>query len=201
MLSNLISPDDAWPFFRSSRQTLRAIQQEAGDFVVVQVSDIDELADGIRAGLAGGPVTVTLTPSTPSHGYLRVFSEAAATDADADGVLEYAEVGNFRDAPHVYGELNPPPGTWNIHNTEVNGQRAYSAWMSNGIVALDVSTPAAPSMVGQFVPPTNSRFAGALGQGPAAVWGVAVDPETGLLYASDMRTGLWIIEPTGPAAP
>jgi hypothetical protein len=201
MLSNLISPDDAWPFFGSSRQTLQAIQQEAGDFVVVQVSDIDELADGIRAGLTGGPVTVTLTPSTPSHGYLRVFSETAATDADGDGVLEYAEVGHFRDAPHVYGELNPPPGSWTIHNTEVNGQRAYSSWFSNGIVALDVSTPTAPRMVGQFVPPTSSRFAGVLGQGPAEVWGVAIDPETGFIYASDMRTGLWIIEPTGPAAP
>lgn len=80
MLSNLISPDDAWAFFRSPRQTLRAIQQEAGDFVVVQVSDIDELADEIRAAV--GPTTVTLTPSTPTHGYLRVFSEAASTDAD-----------------------------------------------------------------------------------------------------------------------
>lgn len=33
MLSNLVSPDDAWTFFGSGRQTLRAIQQEAGDFM------------------------------------------------------------------------------------------------------------------------------------------------------------------------
>jgi hypothetical protein len=30
---------------------------------------------------------------------------------------------------------------------------------------------------------------------------VAIDPETGLVYASDMRTGLWIVQPTGDAAP
>lgn len=125
MLSNLISPDDAWTFFGSSQQTRRAIQREAGDFVVVQVSDIDELADAIRA--AAGPTTVTLTPSTPSHGYLRVFSEAASTDADGDGVQEFAEVGHFWDAPNVRGSLNPPPGSWTIHNTEVNGERAYSS--------------------------------------------------------------------------
>lgn len=201
MLSNLVSPDDAWPFFRGGSRTLRAIQQEAGDFVVVQVSDIDELADGIRAGLSGGPVTVSLTPSTPSHGYLRVFAESAATDADGDGVQEYAEVGHFRDAPNVYDTLNPPAGSWTIHNTEVNGARAYSSWFSNGIVALDLTNPAAPAMVGQFVPPTSSRYAGSLGPGPAEAWGVAIDPETGLIYASDMRTGLWIVEPTGPAKP
>jgi hypothetical protein len=32
-------------------------------------------------------------------------------------------------------------------------------------------------------------------------WGLAIDPETGIVYASDMRTGRWIIQPTGPAAP
>jgi hypothetical protein len=48
--------------------------------------------------------------------------------------------------------------------------------------------------------PTNSRII-ASSVGPAEVWGVAIDPETGIVYASDMRTGLWIVEPTGPAAP
>jgi hypothetical protein len=66
---------------------------------------------------------------------------------------------------------------------------------------VDVTNPTAPKLVGQFVPPTNSRYAGALGVGPAEVWGVAIDPETGIVYASDMRTGLWIIQPQGPAQP
>lgn len=114
---------------------------------------------------------------------------------------EFAEVGHFWDAPNVRESLSPPPGSWTIHNTEVNGERAYSSWFSNGIVALDVSNPTAPEIVGQFVPPTNSRYAGALGVGPAEVWGVAIDPETGVVYASDMRTGLWIIEPKGAAGP
>jgi hypothetical protein len=198
MLSNLISPDDAWPFFRSSSQTLKAIQAEAGEFVVVQVSDIDELADRIRA--TAGSVTVTLTPSPPTHGFLRVFHEGTGSDGDGDGVVEYTQVGEFDDAPNVSGSLNVPPGTWNIHNTETRGNRAYSAWQSNGVVALDLSVPTAPRMVGQFVPPANSRHANVLGPGPAQVWGVAIDPATGIVYASDMRTGLWIIRPTGAAA-
>jgi hypothetical protein len=55
--------------------------------------------------------------------------------------------------------------------------------------------------VGQFVPDTSKRHANSLGTGPAEVWGVAIDPETGTVYASDMRTGLWIVQPTGPATP
>ena len=200
MLSNLISPDDAWPFLRSSSKTVRAIYAEApDDFVVVQVSDIDELADQIRA--AAGAVTVTLTPSTPTHGFLRVFDESVGSDTDGDGAVEWTQVGWFDDLPYVSGSLDVPPGTWNIHNTEVHGDRAYSAWMSHGIVALDLSDPTSPVLAGQFVPPTNARFAGSLGVGPPDVWGVAIDPETGIVYASDMRTGLWIVEPTDEAAP
>ena len=88
-----------------------------------------------------------------------------------------------------------------MHNTEVLGDRAYSAWYSNGIVALDLSDPTSPVMVGQFVPKTSNRHANSLGVGPAEVWGVAIDPETGVVYASDMRTGLWIIQPVGDAEP
>jgi hypothetical protein len=33
----------------------------------------------------------------------------------------------------------------------------------------------------------------------ASVWGVAIDG--GLVYASDMVSGLWIVRPTGDAAP
>jgi hypothetical protein len=195
VLFNLISPDDAWPFFVGD---FRAVQREAGGMPIVQISDIDGMADAIRA--APGPVTVTLDPTEPTFGYLRVFSEAAASDTNSDGTPEYQEVGQFADLPHVQGELFPPAGTWNIHNTETLGDRAFSAWMSHGIVALNLTDPTSPELVGQFVPPTSQRLAGSLGPGPALIWGVALDPETGIIYASDMRTGLWIVEPTGPAA-
>ncbi|HEX6332389.1 MAG TPA: hypothetical protein VF129_14045 [Actinomycetota bacterium] len=195
VLFNLISPDDAWTFFQGD---LRAVQRAAGGMAIAQISDIDGLADAIRAD--AGPVNVTLDPQEPGWGYLRVFAESSASDVNADGTLEFEQVGEFNDLPNVTGELFTPPGTWTIHNTEVNGARAYSAWYSHGIVALDLTDPTSPELVGQFVPPTNRRHSGSLGVGPAEVWGVAIDPETGIVYASDMRTGLWIVEPTGPAA-
>ena len=114
---------------------------------------------------------------------------------------EYRQVGRFADLPHVRGERRTPPGAWSIHNTEVNGDRAYSSWYSHGVVALDVSDPEQPSLAGQFVPAPSRRFRDVFGPPGASVWGVAIDPDTGIIYASDERSGLWIARPVGPAAP
>ena len=187
LVSNLVSPDDA--YFLSPGI---GSKEFAGLGVpVIQIADIDDVASALR--VPGGADTMTITAQTPSWGYLRVFRE--------DGTSEWQQVGSFTDAPNAFGVHPTPPGSWSIHNTEVLGNRAYSAWYSNGIVAIDVSNPTAPTRVGQFVPDTSKRHANSLGAGPAEVWGVAVDPATGIVYASDMRSGLWIVKPTGAAAP
>jgi hypothetical protein len=161
------------------------------DIPVFQIADIDDIASALRA--PGGADTMTITAQTPSWGYVRVFRETAGS--------EWQQVARFTDAPHAFGEHPTPVGSWSVHNTEVLGDRAYSSWYSNGIVAIDFSNPLAPTRVGQFVPDTSKRHANSLGVGPSEMWGVAIDPETGIVYGSDMRTGLWIVRPTGPAAP
>ena len=185
-VSNLISPDDA--YILSPGVDGKALA--ALSIPVFQIADIDDIADAIRAA---GVATITLTAVEPSWGYLRVFREDASN--------EWQQVGAFTGAPHAFGEHPTPPGSWSIHNTEVLGNRAYSSWYSNGIVALDLSTPTTPVMRGPFVPDTSRRNANSLGPGPAQMWGVAIDPATGIVYASEMRTGLWIVRPIGPVAP
>jgi len=187
LVSNLVSPDDA--YFLSPGVGSKEFASIG--VPVIQIADIDDVASALRA--PGGPDTMTIIAQTPSWGYVRVFRE------DASG--EWQQVGRFTDAPNAFGAHPTPPGSWSVHNTEVLGNRAYSAWYSNGIVAIDLTNPTAPQRVGQFVPDTSRRHANSLGTGPAEVWGVAVDPATGIVYASDMRTGLWIVRPTGPAAP
>jgi hypothetical protein len=151
------------------------------------ISEIDGGAAEIRAALADAPVTVTLTPTEPSWGFLEVFSEGDATPRD--GVLEYRQVGEFAGVPHVVGELEDGSGGWyTIHNTEVLGTRAYASWYSNGIVALDMTDPANPLLAGRFAPAA------------AFFWGVDVDPATGLVFGSDIASGLWILRPTGAEA-
>ena len=135
--------------------------------VPVLFTNVDT-ADGLLA--AGGG---TLRAQLPSWGFLRVF------DADT-GV----QVSQFDDVPFINDLSAAGDGFWSIHNTEVSGAIAYSAWYSNGIVALDLSDITNIQMVGQFVPP-----------GFPEVWGVAIG-EDGLIYASDLGSGLWIIRPT-----
>lgn len=184
-VSNLLSIDDAWAF----GPDLDASLADAAGVPAVQISDIDGLAAAIRGSTE--TVTMTLTPNVPAWGYLRVFAEG--TDESWEQVGEYT-------GPAANGTDSFPAGSWSIHNTEVRGDRAYSAWYSAGILAIDMSDPTNPHLVGQFVPPSSRRHANSLGTGPAEVWGVAVDPETGIIYASDMRTGLWIVRPIGEAA-
>lgn len=142
------------------------------------------LAQGM---VAAGRATLEATP--PSWGYLRVF------DADTG-----EQVAQFDSMPGVH-DWPPPEGEWTIHNTEVIGDRGYASWYSNGIVALDLTPlhedpPADPVQVGQFVPePTRATVFGDV----AAVWGVFVRDD-GVIFASDMGSGLWIVRPTGEAA-
>ncbi len=184
-VSNLISFDDPWPFGPDAD-----VSATAG-MPILQIAGIDDVAAAIREAPESASVTLTATSEQPpTWGHLRVYEETAGD--------EWSQVGEFMGPAEG---PNTPPGSWSIHNTEVLGDRAYSSWYSAGIVALDVSDPTNPVPAGQFVPNTSKRYANSLGTGPAEVWGVAIDPDTGMIYASDMRTGLWIVQPTGDAAP
>ncbi len=202
LLFNFVSPDDSFDYGPPRNEALhQAVKKHAQGMPVLMISEIDEAADEIRAALASGTVKVTMRAGVPSWGYLRIYAEDTARDTNGDGVDEYKQVGRFAELPHVRGERRTPPGHWSIHNTEVNGERAYSSWYSHGIVAIDLSDPKQPSLAGQFVPAASARFELVFGPPGAEVWGVAIDPSTGLIYASDMRSGLWIVRPTGDAAP
>jgi hypothetical protein len=183
LVSNFISPDDPWPWPFSRPNGIA----DDEDMVIAQVADADGLVSTLRD--QAGPATMTLKPIEPAVGYLRVFDESQTSDRDGDGVPEFKQVGEFTGLPHVSGDPSPPRGEWTIHNTEVLGDRAYASWYSHGIVALDMSDPTSPQLVGQFVP-----------EGHPSVWGVAINPDTGLIYVSDMNSGLWIVRPTGDAA-
>ena len=73
----------------------------------------------------------------------------------------------------------------------------YISWYSDGVRVVDAADPKHPTEVAYFVPPAGQNPVkppqrGVLSQMPQ-VWGVAVDEATGLIYASDMNSGLWIL--------
>jgi hypothetical protein len=145
-----------------------------------------------RGMVAAG--AATLRAGEPSWGFLRVFDAATGE-----------QVAKFDGVANVH-RLRSPKGDWTVHNNEILGDRSYVSWYSNGVVALDLSplggtTPSDPVKVGQFVPPGARSRSDALPNKVPIVWGVAARQSDGILFVSDMNGGLWIVEPTGPAAP
>jgi hypothetical protein len=122
-------------------------------------------------------------------GYLRVF--------DASNPRAMKQIGEYH-TPNSFGQSDPGAGDYVIHNPLVVGTDVYISWYTDGIRVVDAKNPRRPTEVAYFVPPA--------GQNPVKpgqrnvltnttqVWGV--EYEDGLVYASDMNTGLWILKRT-----
>jgi hypothetical protein len=69
------------------------------------------------------------------------------------------------------------------------------------VQVVDVSDPTNPKRVAYFVPPSTENpvkpSQRSVLTNTTQVWGVVVDLATGLVYASDMNSGLWILRRTG----
>lgn len=127
----------------------------------------------------------------PGYGYLRIY--------DYSDLSAPEQVGEFRTRNSTTGGPTGS-GDYTIHNNWLVGTDVYIAWYSDGVRVVDASNPRAPREVAFFVPPAGQNPVkpsqrGVLSQTPQ-VWGVFVDEATGLVYASDMNTGLWILERT-----
>ena len=119
-------------------------------------------------------------------GYLRVYDYA--------NLAAPLQIGEYR-TPNSLGTDDQAAGDFTIHNPFLVGDRVYASWYSDGVRVIDVSTPSAPKEIASFVPPAGENPVkpsqrGTLTNTPQ-VWGVVVD--SGLVYASDMNTGLWIL--------
>jgi hypothetical protein len=129
------------------------------------------------------------------YGYLRVY------DYDLAQPGRPVQIGEYR-TPNSAGLGAQGSGDYTIHNALVVGTDVYISWYSDGVRVVDASDPTDPEEVAYFVPPAGKNPVkppqrGVLSQMPQ-VWGVVVDEATGLVYASDMNSGLWILRRTGP---
>ena len=87
-----------------------------------------------------------------------------------------------------------------MHNPLVVGTDVYISWYTDGIRVVDASNPAAPREVANFVPPaahtTDPPANRNVLTNTTQVWGVAYDKASGLVYGSDMNSGLWVLART-----
>ncbi len=124
------------------------------------------------------------------YGYMRVY--------DFSDPASPTQIGEYR-TPNSLGTGAQGSGDYVIHNPFLVGTDAYLSWYSDGVRVLDTSDPTAPREVAYFVPPAAQNPVKPSQRGVLSnttqVWGVYVD-ESGLVYASDMNSGLWIVERT-----
>ena len=124
-------------------------------------------------------------------GYLRVW--------DYSNPAAPRQVGEYR-TPNSIGASDQQAGDYTIHNPLLIGSEVYASWYTDGIRIIDVHDATAPREVAHFVPPSENNPVKPSQRGvltnTTQVWGVAVDETTGLIYASDMNSGLWILRRT-----
>jgi hypothetical protein len=123
-------------------------------------------------------------------GYLRVY--------DYSKLGSPKQIGQYK-TPNSSGSTDVAAGDYTIHNNFLVGTTLYTSWYSDGVRVIDVSNPRAPQEVAYFVPPANTNPVKPSQRGvltnTTQVWGVVVG-ENGLVYASDMNSGLWILKRT-----
>ena len=124
-------------------------------------------------------------------GYMRVY--------DYSNPAAPVQIGSYR-TPNSAGQGSAGSGDYSLHNNFLVGDTVYQSWYSDGVRVVDVSDPTDPEELAYFVPPAGQNPVkppqrGTLSQMPQ-IWGVVVDDATGLIYASDMNSGLWILERT-----
>lgn len=125
------------------------------------------------------------------YGYMRVYDYSNASAP--------RQIGAYR-TPNSLGTDDQAAGDYVIHNNFLVGTDVYSSWYSDGVRVIDTANPRAPREVASFVPPATTNPVKPSQRGvltnTAQVWGVVVDEATGLVYASDMNSGLWILRRT-----
>jgi hypothetical protein len=80
-----------------------------------------------------------------------------------------------------------------VHDPKVRGKLVFLSYYAEGIVVIDISRPARPRLVTQWIPtPAADPFGFFFpGQAFANVWGVFLADD--LVLASDINSGLWVL--------
>lgn len=102
------------------------------------------------------------------------------------------------------GILDSNTTSYSSHNPTLTEHLAINTWYAGGVVVADTSDPRAPEQAGQFVP---QPIPVSLGDDPAVTYGTAKVAmwsypviQDGLIYAVDIRNGLYVLDYQGPHA-
>lgn len=116
-------------------------------------------------------------------GYPRIF--------DISDPANPEEIATF-ELPTTRDPNPDRPGDFTVHDPKIRGNKLYLSWYAEGVVVLDISRPADPQMIGQFLPPPAEDPFGFFTPAQVNVWGV--DLQRNYAVASDTSSGLWVFE-------
>ncbi|HLU38495.1 MAG TPA: choice-of-anchor B family protein [Planctomycetota bacterium] len=118
---------------------------------------------------------------------------AVGTSEAAGGPLSVWDI-RIKAAPILIAQVHPAPATAVIHLAIERERVVHVAYYTEGYMAFDLSDPAQPVVVGNYdtYPGASSGFNGA--------WGVYPLREDGVVYISDMQSGLFVLRPASAVA-
>ena len=143
----------------------------------------DEVGDFYNVGIERG-----------AWGFQRVFDVS-----DPARPRQVARVATENSIRGRDGRL-PMDGFYSVHNNVFIGNVEVASWYSDGVRIFNLRNPRRPRQIGYFVPPPKADpqrlWVAPNGKRAFAnVWGVY--PYGGLVYASDIHSGLWVIRARG----
>ena len=135
-------------------------------------------------------------------GWARVFDIADPVHISIVGEYKIAQ-----DQPSFCGSAADDPLTeqftsYSAHNLTITRHLAFVDWHSGGLQAIDITHPTNPTKAASFSPEPLARIANedpALSRGPNKVvlWSYPIIRD-GLIYAIDIRNGLYVTRYEGP---
>lgn len=162
-----------------------------------------EDGDNHSVGLGpGGLVVINHEDVSPAHRSAR-FGDCEQRSGGWGGISVWdwshpekpRRLGEFF-TKHSRGTRSKTPDVFSVHNTEVVGDQAFASWYSDGVRWLDLSNPRHPRLVAKYVPPKRRDPRGFFRKS-TLVWGVFPMPEEGLVLASDINGGLYVLRAVG----
>ena len=176
-----------------------------GGFVVLAV-DVPRISAIRESGRSTGIVFVNVHSALPLRDsrYVLLAQEISTCPFAGMRIVDIAEPSRPSLVAHIRLPENrctdiPAGATYSVHDPLVVGDLVLTSWYAAGVQAFDVSDPAAPVRVGQYIPTGDG--AGGLNlwntRYPVAMFSYPIVRD-GLIYVTDSQTGLHILRYTGP---
>lgn len=156
----------------------------------------DVYGNNYLIGDVSNPATITVVGQrqAPGSQYFhnawatRDNNYCAGTNETAGGPLSVWDIRN-KNLPLQVATIHPAPSTAIVHNAHMRDRVCHVSYYTEGYVGVDLSDPAAPVVVGQYdtYPGTSSSYHGA--------WGCYPFQPSGIVYISDIETGLYVMRP------